>query len=416
VPLLNFAILHNSIESFKLLLAAGAPFGTFADISLLGAVAGATQSMDLAKLLLEAKADVNEGLDISSALGCAIIVDNADMVKLFIDAGADLHKRTVEGMTCLHLACDSSQDNVVNAVTAWGADPDDKRLAGIQCGRFLTGRVVETLIDGKADVSAKDPRGITPAMLAATHNYHPMLQVLLNRGANVNDVDQNGLSVLHYAVINKSLRAAEFLIAAGADFNNKFGDAGLTPLGTAVWVNDPQMVKLLVDAKADLNILCVNGVPALTLAQRKGFSEVVAVLEDAGAASWDTVLGQESDFLLMASIGEASETAKLIHTTSDLEKEVALVLACRALVPSLGHRQVVQQLLAVGTDPSCCISEYVPLIEASAHGALEVVQELVKARADVKAKSHCGQTALQAAAKMKHRDVVSYLLANTHKK
>jgi ankyrin repeat protein len=83
--------MHNSIASFKLLLAAGAPFGTCAKMTLLGVVAVVTQSTDIAKLLLEAKADVNEGLYIPSAITSAVFVDNADMVKLFIDAGADLH-------------------------------------------------------------------------------------------------------------------------------------------------------------------------------------------------------------------------------------------------------------------------------------------------------------------------------------
>jgi ankyrin repeat protein len=291
--------------------------------------------------------------------------------------------RTVEGRSILHLACDSYQVNIAEALTAWGADPDDKRFACIQRGRFETGRVVEALINGKADVSAKDPSGVTPAMLAAARNNVSMLQVLLNRGAKVNDVDHEGRSALHYAAMHKSLRAAESLIAAGADYN-QYGAPGVTPLGAAVLLNHPQMVKVLVDARADVNTLC-GDVPALTLAQRKGFPEIAAVLEQAGAASWNTLVAQQTDFLRLVSMGRASETAKRIHITSNIEREVALVLACRPQNPNIGHRQVVQQLLAAGTNPSCCVCEYVPLIEASAHGALEVVQDLVKARADVKA-------------------------------
>lgn len=59
--------------------------------------------------------------------------------------------------------------------------------------------VLKKLIEGGADVDAKDRRGISALGVAVGFNRLPCVSALLDAGADVHMTDARGSTVLHYA-------------------------------------------------------------------------------------------------------------------------------------------------------------------------------------------------------------------------
>jgi len=179
---------------------------------------------------------------------------------------------------------------------------------------------VQTLLRAGANVSARDERGRT-ALLAATHgNQVEAARLLIAAGADVNAKDAIEDSAFLYAGAEGRNEILKMTLAAGADLKatNRYGGTALIPaahhghvetvkilLGTkidkdhvnklgwtalleAVVLGDggpvhTEIVRLLVGAGANANIADRGGVTPLAHARRRGFSQMVAILERAGA-------------------------------------------------------------------------------------------------------------------------------------
>ena len=56
----------------------------------------------------------------------------------------------------------------------------------------------------------------------AAHNKHKEAsELLISHGANINEKDKDGRTVLYYATINNSKETIELLISHGANINEK---------------------------------------------------------------------------------------------------------------------------------------------------------------------------------------------------
>ena len=98
--------------------------------------------------------------------------------------------------------------------------------------------------------------GFTPmAAFTAIWQKHDVNEVrsLLDRGVNPNAKDDNGSTLIHYAVTNNQVDIARLLIDRGADVHAHYGKDGHTALHLAVLHQDGEMTKLLLDKKTDPN-------------------------------------------------------------------------------------------------------------------------------------------------------------------
>lgn len=91
-------------------------------------------------------------------------------------------------------------------------------------------------LDNKSDVSVKASYGETPLHRASTHGRIQVVATLLDYGANVNDKDDEGDILLHYALNNSrssgenaSISMAGILLSRGAHIDSK-NTLGTTPL------------------------------------------------------------------------------------------------------------------------------------------------------------------------------------------
>jgi ankyrin repeat protein len=144
---------------------------------------------------------------------------------------------------------------------------------------------VNCLLDHGADVKAKSPTGFTALIAAALSGNDRLVALLLERGADPNAVCTLERGILQTpAGVAASMGYADclrLLIAAGADVNVQGGPFKHTALLGAATTDSKETVQLLL-AKANLNAKDWRGATALDWAARRGDTEIVKMLREAG--------------------------------------------------------------------------------------------------------------------------------------
>ncbi|VDM28408.1 unnamed protein product [Toxocara canis] len=141
------------------------------------------------------KANVNlrnkEGL---SALHLSILVHdfNGDVLRLILKSGADVSVKTSQGgATALHLAVEKN------------AGPE----------------IVNIIAEGKQalPLSSVDSNEDTPLARASLNGFLEVAKTLLKAGADINEKDRNGVTLLLRAIAAKNDETSVFLLNNGAD-------------------------------------------------------------------------------------------------------------------------------------------------------------------------------------------------------
>ncbi|MBU3557916.1 ankyrin repeat domain-containing protein [Polynucleobacter sp. Ross1-W9] len=124
--------------------------------------------------------------------------------------------------------------------------------------------VITFLLSNKAtDVDISNKYGETPLMIASIEGNLPLVKALVqNKKAQM---DHIGWTPLHYASSRGHLEVAEFLLANGAIVDS-MSPGNTTPLMMAVQSGNEQLIKLLLDKGADLQIRNTNGLTAIDIA------------------------------------------------------------------------------------------------------------------------------------------------------
>ena len=143
------------------------------------------------------------------------------------------------------------------------------------------------LMAAGSDVNAKDDQGNSAFLIAAAEGYLDIVKLALRSGADVKSTNRFGGTALIPAAPHGHVAVVKELLATpiAVDHVNKLG---WTALLEAIVLGDggpkhTEIVKMLVAAKADVNLADKNGVTPLQHAKKKGQAEIVKLLEAAGA-------------------------------------------------------------------------------------------------------------------------------------
>ncbi len=194
-------------------------------------------------ILLDAGVDVNlKDKDGVTALMIAGMRANTETVQALLDAGADVNAKANNGATALMMA---------------GTPAGSPRLLGWRSERFQSGKdnteTVQTLLDGGADVNAKDQDGVAPLMIYGARANRGNVQALLDAGADVNAKDNNGMSALSYAAREDYAEILRTSLDTGAQLDKRDKPNQPTALMAAAERGHTEIVKFLLDAGAEVD-------------------------------------------------------------------------------------------------------------------------------------------------------------------
>jgi ankyrin repeat protein len=225
--------------------------------------------------------------------------NRAAAVRVLAEAGADL--------------------NVLSKVTSYPHTQNGVLLSGLEEGYSYVGQTVlprggwsaamyaaregavdaaRALGESGANLDLTDPEGTTALIVAVINGHYDVAAVLVEKGANPNIADITGMTPLYAAVdmhtigdtfgrpyppravIDGSLDAARLLIRSGANVNarlqapilkrvydagdNRLGE-GATPFMRAARKCDVEMMRILLDANADVTLTQKSGNTPLML-------------------------------------------------------------------------------------------------------------------------------------------------------
>lgn len=207
-------------------------------------------------------------------------------------------------------------------------------------------------------VAAHDLAAATPLVDAARRGDVAGVQAELQRGADVNTVEADGATALHWASYRDDVKMAEALVRAGArvDVANRYG---VRPLALAATGGHAAIVRFLLEAGADPNTQQSDGETVLMLAARSGSAGAVEALLARGAAvDARESLRAQTALMWAAAEGHDDVIRALAAKGADLAARskngfTPLLFAARE-----GHRRAVATLLDLGSrlDESLAVS------------------------------------------------------------
>ncbi|KAF9869827.1 hypothetical protein CkaCkLH20_12744 [Colletotrichum karsti] len=131
----------------------------------------------------------------------------------------------------------------------------------------------------------QDGSGWTPLMISASiKDSEKLVNLLLQKGADVNLKNHNGQSVLHFVASKNNLDVAKNLLSRDPPASTRVRDKrGQYPIHRAAAVGSVPMVNLLVKNKSPLNATDASGYTALHHAVAEGHGDTAVALLKAGA-------------------------------------------------------------------------------------------------------------------------------------
>ena len=272
-----------------------------------------------------------------------------------------------------------------------------------------TAMVVHVLIQYGADVNRKQ-NGMTPLMIACKSGHQVIVQRLLQEpNINFDAVDLNGKSALHFAILTSDIVTALATKGANPNIRDK---SGWTPLDYAIGHNNIDAISSLVQSPYQLDSvqkLPTHEIP-IHLACEKSTTDVVDVLIQYGA---DVNIKHNGMTPLMVAckrghygiVQHVLKTQKVNVNAQDSNGLTALHFSVQS-----NSVEIVCTLLLKGADPNIAITS-TPLITACINKNLQIIKELLKAKADVNGQDEDSATALYMASSNGDFRIVNKLLS-----
>jgi len=183
------------------------------------------------------------------------------------------------GESAILLAMYYGRRGIANVLWDFGAEMNVWEASAVGA----TERVKELVVREPSLLRAHSPDGFTPLQLAAFFGNADTVEMLAERGADVNAISQNqtfarGVPVLQSAVASGNTLTVKTLLEHGANVNGLNAQEG-TPLFLAAFEGNAEIVKLLLDSGGDPNLKTKDGMTPLDLAKKEGYQEIIALLE-----------------------------------------------------------------------------------------------------------------------------------------
>ncbi|KAL9943972.1 hypothetical protein ACHAO3_008768 [Verticillium nonalfalfae] len=252
----------------------------------------------------------------------------------------------------------------------------------------------KVLVDAKADILAVGKKGARPLTVACLVGDPEIVRLLIEKGAEIEAQDENGVTALQGATDWGRLKAVEVMLAHGAD--HSYGQTDDKEANSTTWKpivqasqnNYAKIVALLLSKGADANANGPSGC-ALYLAARGGHVDVCKMLLENGAVANVSTTEFASPLSVAVETGKLELVQLLLDHGAEIEavfkgtgdddtKDTPLTIAARQ-----GLTEIVELLLERGANPNHYEGDLdPPLYLASWRGHVLIVKMLLEKGAD----------------------------------
>jgi ankyrin len=380
--------------------------------------------LDIVARLIRAGARVNVKNDYGATpMSEAAVVANPALLGLLLEAGADVESPNADGQTALMVVARTSRVDAARLLIQRGANVNAvEKWRGQTALMWATAQkqpeMVQELIAQGAQVNARsmvndwqrqvtaEPRaiyrpagGLTPLLYAAREGCVDCARTLVEKGAEINLADPEGLGPLLTAIINMQFDTAAYLIGAGAN-PNQWDLWGRAPLYAAV----------------DVNTIPRGGRPDLPSLDETSSLDIIRMLLEAGANANARVrlppplrnVGNDRGLDRLITTG----TTPLLRAAKALDAPAIRLLLAKGADLTLTNAQgVTPTMAAAGLGSVDADTRGFYLSEDTQQRSIESLTLLLDAGGDINAKDSRGLTALHEAARWGWNDVVTFLVS-----
>lgn len=217
----------------------------------------------------------------------AVRDNNIGKVRTLLNKGADVNISSRRGNTPLHQASVKGYLPIVLELLIKNPNVNRVNQNGDTPLHFAseTGRleIIDKLVDAGANVNIQNMSSTTPLHFACLNGYLEVINRLVDAGADVNIQTLWGQTPLFLAINRNrnSVEIVERLLALGANVNMGGDIENGTPLHKACYLDNIDIVNILLGAGADVNIQDNEGRTPLDVT--RPFSPIRNILLNAGA-------------------------------------------------------------------------------------------------------------------------------------
>ena len=325
------------------------------------------------------------------------------------------HRRP-EGMTGLLIAAYMCLPSLVKVILDQSDSImiDETDSAGntalIWAAKSCDSQSIAFLIECGANINRLNNQLESPLHFAADNGALNITELLIAAGAQVNGQDHSGWTALHRAAFGNHRAVLERLLSEGAEFDLK-DQYSWTALQRSASNGTVGVLCVLIDHQANIDIRDREGMTPLSTAAWNGHGSTIMELLNRGAKIEGRDYEGWTALHHACWNGRIEAAQKLVERgakTDSLNKE-----QCTPLFQATwnGHIDIVRLLLRNGADVNkVCTDGEAPLQQAAWAGHSQIVELLLKSGARINQVNDEGLTALHQASVNGQEDVVELLL------
>lgn len=275
--------------------------------------------------------------------------------------------------------------------------------------------LVDLLLNRKANIEHRDKKGFTPLILAATAGHEKVVETLINNGADLEAQSERTKDTpLSLACSGGRYEVVELLLKYGANKEHR-NVSDYTPLSLAASGGYVNIIKLLLNHGAEINSRTGSklGISPLMLAAMNGHTAAVRLLLDMGSDINAQIETNRNTALTLACFQGRNEVVSLLlDRKANVEHRAKTGLTPLMEAASGGYIDVGRVLLDKGADVNAApvpSSRDTALTIAADKGHLKFVDLLLSRGASVEVKNKKGNSPLWLAANGGHLGVVEAL-------